>query len=266
MKHWFIALGAPLALAGQPLAAQDEAAQDAMAAMMGAFEVEPLTPEQQARLPLAEAVVRQIVPEGVMSTLSTTTYKDIFEPLREITEPSNPDVFELIGYNGNQLRLTDEQIIEITSIVDPAWKEREALKRVLIERAVQNFMIAMEPAVRKGTSEAYAIHFTARQLEELSAFFSTPTGSAYAAKSLELASNARIASAIIDAMPSAIDELSKTGIAFEREVVRLPKRLTYQALTIEQKRRLLEITGLVDDDLKDGMDSVAADDADSSLE
>ena len=80
-----VAGAAALALAPQPLAAQTEAEaaemEQAMALLGGIFPVEPLTAEQQVRLPQAQRIIDRMIPEGTLGEMMGSTYDALLGPL-----------------------------------------------------------------------------------------------------------------------------------------------------------------------------------------
>lgn len=261
MKHWIIALAAPLVLAGQPVAAQDEAVDDELAKEMAAFaqayKVEPLTAEQEARLPLARSVIDQVIPAGSMNALTSKMLDGLFFPIASMADATGPDLAAFIGYDKSELTLTDGEVAEIAAIVDPAWQERQRVDLTVTQDLVRKFMVKIEPAMREGMSEAYAANFTTDQLNDLKAFFDTPTGTIFARKSLDLASDMRMVRASIERMPEMVQEFSKMDEKMDEAIAAatasLPERRTFETLSPAQKKQLMKITGLSEEDLEIGM-------------
>lgn len=255
MKNWIVALAAPLALVGQPLAAQDTPEDESavMEAIMGAFAAEPLTAEQESRLPLAQKVVAKMLPEGAMAKVMGSMFDGFLGPITKLAEEAGPQLEDHIGYAQDDLELTDEQVTEIAAIVDPQWRERQKREMDTLQRAMGRIMTAMEPAMRQGMSEAYAVHFSVDELTDLDTFFSTATGASFAQKSYQLANDPRILSAAMSEMPEMMEQFTAMEAELEAAVVGLPERRTYQMLTPEQKARILELTGLTGEDLEAGM-------------
>ena len=258
MKKWILALGAPLALSAQPLAAQDEdtSAEDAevMAAMMQAFAVEPLSAEEEARLPLARQVIDKMMPEGAMQKVIDSTFGGMLGPFMELAAEAGPSLADTIGYDESELEVTEEQVKEIASIIDPNWQERQRREMAFVKDAMGEVMAAMEPSMRKGMSEAYAVAFTATELTDLNAFFATPSGSTFAAKSFELANDPRIMSAAMSSMPLMMEQFAAMEEKMKAAMADLPERRTYSALSAQEKARLQELTGLSEEDLVFGME------------
>ena len=262
MKNWILALVAPLALVGQPLAAQDTPEDDAagLEAFMGAFAAEPLTAEQESRLPLAQKVVAKMLPEGAMAKVMGSMFDGFLGPITKLAEAAGPDLEDHIGYTNDDLELSDEQASEIAAIIDPEWKERQKREMDMMQLAMGKIMTAMEPGMRKGMSEAYAVHFSVKELTDLDAFFATETGAAFAQKSYAMANDPRILSAAMAEFPSMMEEFAAMEADMKAAVADLPEKKTFETLTPEQKARILELTGLTEEDLQYGMDAAGAED------
>lgn len=259
MKNWIVALAAPLALLGQPLAAQEPSEDEAVAiaAIASAFAVEPLTAEQASRLPLAQKVVEKMLPEGAMAQVMGSMFDGMLGPFAKLAEAAGPDLEDQIGYASGDLELSDEQAVEIAAIIDPQWKERQKREMDMMQAAMGKIMSAMEPGMRKGMTEAYAVNFSVRELTDLDAFFATETGAAFAQKSYAMANDPRIVSATMAEFPSMMEEFAGMEADMKAASADLPQKKTFETLTPEQKARILELTGLTEEDLQYGMESAS---------
>lgn len=266
MKTWLLAFAAPLALTAQPLAAQEEMSSEdeqALAAMAQMFAAEPLTPEQEARLPLATSLVAKILPEGSMAEIMNSMFDGFLDPLMKLAAEAGPDLTEHIGYSASELELSDEQAAEAAALVDPNWRERQEREFSMLQGMIGRVMTAMEPAMRKGMSEAYAVHFTEPELRDIDAFFSTESGASYARKSFALSSDPRIMGAAMQQMPVMMEQFATIGAEMEAAMADLGEKPTFETLPASRKARLLELTGLSEEELQSGMEAAAAAEAES---
>lgn len=259
MKKWMLALGAPLVLAAQPVSAQEDSAEDAqaMATLMEAFAAEPLTPEEEARLPLAETVVAKMLPPGSMKKVMDSTFGGLMGPFMDMAAAAGPNLVDHIGYEESELEISEEKVEEVAAIVDPNWQERQKREMALMQSAIGEVMEAMEPAMRKGMSEAYAVTFTDAELTDLNAFFSTETGASFASKSYELANDPRVMGAAMSTLPAMMEQFAAMGEQMKVAMADLPARKTFETLSASEKARLVALTGLSEEDLKIGMEVAA---------
>jgi hypothetical protein len=247
-----------LALAPQPLAAQDEgaetvasepdAASDPMAEAMGMlgamFPAEPLTDEQQTRLPQATRIITRMIPEGTLGEMMGGVFDNVMGPMTAALDaPANATVENGIGISPASIGLSEEQAAEIAALLDPAYAERHKREMDVMPAMMRNMMTVMEPTMRKAMSELYAIHFSQKELDDIEAFFLTESGAAYARKSFTMSSDPRIISASMEVMPQmmeAIGDMEKTMAAASAD---LPPKRSFAELTDAQKARIAEMTG-----------------------
>lgn len=250
-----LAASAAAVLAATPVAAQDAAPEeDPMAALAAMFPVEPLTAEQEARLPAARLVVDRMMPPGTMGEIMQSMFGGILDPLMKMgLEPSAGEVAKEVGLDEGTLDLTEEQAREAAAILDPAWSERRQREFAAMKSGMAKAMTAMEPAMRDGMAQAYAVHFTATELADVATFFATPSGASYARKSYTLASDPRIMGAAMQAMPGMMESFAAMAKDMKAATADLPPRRAYDDLSAEQRGRLTALTGLDAKELSEGM-------------
>lgn len=267
MTKWMLALAAPLVLVAQPAAADEnknaeaEKQAEAMAMMAQMFPVEPLTAEQQARLPLASSLIESIMPDGTMQEMMGSMFDGMLGPIMDMAEQAGPTLSNFIGYDETELELDDEAVAEIAAIVDPQWRERQRRTMELTKVMMGQLMTGMEPAMKRGMAEAYAANFTSAELEGISAFFSTEVGASFARKSYRLSSDPRIMHAAMSELPTMLATFGQMGEKLKAEMADLPDKKGFDALDAAERQRILSLTGLTDEDLRTGMQQVAQQDA-----
>ena len=267
-QKW-LAGGAALGLVcAQPVAAAtpkkgDEAA--AMAALSDMFKAEPLTADQQARLPAAKALMMQIMPPGTMAEMYHAMFKRIMDPIMKMAE-SDPatDVAKNLGQDSGKLDLTDEQAKQAAAILDPGAATRNAAMMESIQSAMTKAMASMEPEMREGMAEAYAVNFSSKELADIAAFFATPSGMTYARRSFTLASDPHVLSATMKSMPKMMAELGPMKEQFDKAGADLPQPRDYADLSVQQRTELGKLTGLSQAQIKAGMASAAKKRADKA--
>ncbi|MGG2005340.1 DUF2059 domain-containing protein [Novosphingobium resinovorum] len=91
---------------------------------------------------------------------------------------------DLAGISGvDTEKLGSGTMAQIMEIYDPAFKQRMSATTRTMMTDMMGLMTQFEPDIRDGLASAYAGRFDAKQLQEMNAFFATPTGKAYAADS-----------------------------------------------------------------------------------
>ncbi|WP_338467136.1 DUF2059 domain-containing protein [Novosphingobium sp. ZN18A2] len=266
-----LAMGAAtFMLAAQPTFAAPQTArssadeQMAVAAMADMFKAEPLTAEQQARLPKAERIVGTIMPPGTMQSLMGSMFSRILDPMmKKFAKPGAMEIARQLGRSPGTLDLSPEAAGEIEAILDPAWQQRNALQMSVFKESMGKAMSAMEPDMRVGMAQAYAVNFTDAQLDDILAFFTTPTGLVYARRSYMLASDPHILAASMKGLPKMLDNMKTMQAKVSAATSGLPPRRGYDDLSADQRETLARLTGLTQDQIQRGMERAAGKQADA---
>ena len=246
----------PLAAQAQTGAATEEVSQQRLeeisSMMSNLFVADPLTAEQEARLPAAQAVVGAMMPEGFYGTMMAGIVDKMMRPM--MTMFSSPEIIlsarldldeEAIG------QLTEAEQAEISAMLDPAFDQRvDAIIGVMTEKMGGMFAV-MEDPMREGLSKAYAVRFDDNQLADIAAFFATPTGSVYAKESMALFSDPQVMQASMKALPAMMSGFGNIETAMEESMANLPKEAAYSDLTAAQRQRLAELLGIEPEDLSE---------------
>ena len=216
---------------------------DEFAGMMaGLFQTEPLTEEQNARLPAAQAVVGEMMPDGFYGEMMAGMMDKMLRPM--LTMFSQPE-FVL----GARLTVDAETIealeegeqAELTAMLDPAYEARgDAMVAVLTSR-MGGMFTAMEGPMREGLSKAYAVRFDDAQLADIAAFFATPTGGEYARESMALFADPQVMQASMQALPAMMSGFGDIESAMREAMEALPAERGYGDLTEAQRERMAEL-------------------------
>lgn len=243
-----ISLGAGLLLAGQPLAAQpmeNGEGDEALAAIMGMFKAEPLTPEQEARLPLATEVVERVIPPGSMGEMMGSMFDGMFGELMKLpSKPGASAVAEQMGLGVAEISLEGDEAEEAMAILDPAWQARKEREAAVMPEVLKGMMTAMEPTMRKAMSEIYAVHFDSGELTDINAFFQTESGANFARKSFTIASDPRIMQASMESLPLIMGSIGEMEDKVKAATAGLPAARRFGDLSAAERARLAELTGV----------------------
>jgi Uncharacterized protein conserved in bacteria (DUF2059) len=261
MTKGLLLFGAPLVLALSPatglaqeaddVAASSAAMEQAMGAFAQAFVVEPLTAEQQARLPLAQSVVERIMPPGTLGEMMGSMFDGILGPMGEVMRPHAADVVaQQLGLQGQDLGLDDEQAASAAALFDPAWEERQRREAEAVPLAMGSLMTAMEPTMRTAMAELYAVHFTDAELADIAAFFATTSGATYARQSYTLASDPRLLSAVFSEMPTFVGGMMAMQQQLADATADLPPVRSFADLSSNERKRLADLLGMTVEDLE----------------
>ncbi len=254
----------PLALAvAAPAIAQDAAASpqqnDAMFAEIAKmFAVEPLTAEQQARLPQARSIIEKMIPPGTMGEMMGSLYDGMMAPIIEMAA-SDPrsDVARQLGLRPDALDMTDEQLAEAADILDPVRDERNARLAQVMPGMMRGLMEVMEPSMRKAMTEVYAVHFNARELADIETFFSTETGLSFARKSFTMSADPRIVAGTMEAMPAIMGSFANMEKQMADATADLPPVRGFAQLSGSERARLAALTGMSEAEIEQVMATAA---------
>ena len=261
MKRMFAATGAAMALAlATPLSAETQTSQaeaemaeleEAMGAMSELFKAEPLTQEQEARLPQTERIVALMIPDGAMAEIMGDMIDDIMGPIMTMGgSGAKASVARAIGVTPFEINLDEETAAEIAALFDPAWVERQEAELGALPMMMREVMTLMEPGLRKAMSEAYAVRFTEGELDEIEAFFATETGAKYARESFAMASDPRMMSASMEAMPAMMGIIGDMETRIKESTADLPEPRSYDALSDAERQKVIEATGFTDEEIR----------------
>lgn len=277
IKRALFAAPVSLALiAAAPLAAQDEGAEAVeaveeegaegevdMMAGMGAlfgelFKVEPLTAEQEARLPTATRIAQKVLPDGMMAQMFNTMMGDMLAPLMELgPPPASSTISSGLGIGSYELDLTDEQMAELASLIDPVWEERGKREMAVFPEIMGQMMGTLEPSMRKVMAELYAIKFEQAELAQLETFFNTDVGAKFARESYAMATDPRVLGASFEVMPQMIGAMGGMEAAMAEATADLPAKREFSSLSRKEKARISELTGLTAEEIEERIAAAA---------
>lgn len=262
MRKGLVLLGAAtLAFIAQPALAAapgDPAMDKAMASVTDMFKVEPLTAEQQARLPQAQAVIDKMMPPGTFDEVMGQMFKRVLDPLfSHVGKPNVLDVATKLGVGLDELHPSDAQTVEISRLIDPAAEQRNQAMMAGLENAMHKAMATIEPSMRKGMSEAFAVDFDSKQLGDIQAFFATDSGTAFARKFFTMATDPHVLAASMKALPAFMQSLGGMEKDIAATSTSLPAPRTWDELSATDRARLSQLTGLSQARLKAGMAEAA---------
>jgi len=269
MRKTILAAALLLTLA-QPVSAQAQAEEqpgieqsdadalremEALTAAFGdIFASEPLTPEQEARLPLAEAVVARIFPPGTYARMMDEMMAPMTDSiLGSMAQLPLAQIAAIAGIEQSQIAAMDEaKLGEVMAIVDPVHERRSAIASEVMLEMMGEMAERVEPAYRKGLTRAYAVRFEPADLAEIDRFFRTPVGSRYAAESMLIYADPQVMSAINEIMPAVLEMLPTTMERMQQRMADLPEPREISDLSDEELRQLSDLLGVPAEELRAG--------------
>lgn len=189
----------------------------AFAMLGGIFKTEPLSPEQEARVPLGQAMAGFIMPAGSFATAMNETMQPMMTMIMgTITENPRIRLAEISGVSADELAaLGDAEAQEALDIFDPQFAVRTQRTSDIMVTMIARLLEAVEPSYREAMARALAVRFDAGEMQDLLAFFATPVGGKFAQQSFLVHYDSRMMGvmeamgpAFVTIMPEMLEELT----------------------------------------------------------
>ncbi len=228
--------------------AGEEGGEDAaafIAMMLGMFfSSDPLTEEQTARLPMAEKVAGQLMPDGVLTEATNGLIDGLLEPLLQFApSPAGETLSDGTGISDDDLNLTEFEKNDLARLFDPEFEERNKRMEAMLPELIGTVASSMEPGMRDAMAQVYAVNFDDAELAELNAFFSTATGAKFASKSVPMSADPRMIAGMIQSFPEVLVAVAAMQERVEEATADLPEVRTFADLSDAEKSRVAEATG-----------------------
>jgi hypothetical protein len=126
-----------------------------------------------ARLAVAGKVVAKLVPQGVYLRMMRDAFPQMMDAM----------IARMSGMTAADLGEKDKSgktLEQLAAEKDPAFRERMTILTRVMGEEMGKLMDGLEPRVRVALGKSFARRFTLQQLNDLDAFFATPSGSAFA--------------------------------------------------------------------------------------
>ncbi|MEE4204740.1 MAG: DUF2059 domain-containing protein [Erythrobacter sp.] len=211
---------------GEAMAEFEREMTESFAIFSEVFKVEPLTPEQEARLPLAGEMAIRIMPEGTFAEVMD----DMMAPMMNavmgvITADPRIRLAQVSGVTPEDLTgLDDAAAQEALDIFDPAFTMRTERMTDITMDMMSKLFGALEPSYREAYARAIATRFEEAEMRELLAFFETPVGGKFARESLRVQYDPQMmvvmeqmGPAMVEVMPSLIEGIAGLEAEFASE-------------------------------------------------
>ncbi len=235
----------------EPSAEELEALGDLFGDMFGTAEA--LSAEEEARLPAAMLVVSKLFPEGTYTRMMEDSMGPMMESMMGGMGANGAiSLSALTGLSPLDLtELDSETITQAVALLDPAAEERNAAMTGVIMELTTELMLEIEPSYRAGLARAYATRFTASELTDLAAYFSTPVGGKYAAESFPIFADPQVMASMNELMPSIMQRMPDMMSAMTALEADFPKGRTYSDLSAQEQAKLAQLLGVSKTELAD---------------
>jgi len=203
------------------------------------------------RLAAAEKTIGHIFPSGTYARMMETTMDSTMNMVMDsIGNIPLRDLAAMGGLSKSKLeKLGPGTITEIMKIYDPHYQDRMERMMKSMGTEMGHLMAMFEPGMREGLQRAYAKRFNVQQLEEMNAFFSTPTGKIYAAESLMMFVDPEVVSQMQAFMPKMMKEMPNIVSKLKKTTSDLPPPRKLRDLNKEERKKLADLLGVPEDEL-----------------
>jgi hypothetical protein len=225
--------------------------------------VATLPPIDDATTAAAQKVVDHVFPAGTMQKMMGEQFYKMMQPMMDQLGTVQLAEFGKIASNiadkpaeaakmrAQFAKMDKATLGQLMDIIDPYWKQRQAEMLQAMRKPMADMMAKMEPDMREGYTLFYARHFTVAQLTELDRFFSTPTGSAYAAQSMLVGTDPEVMKKLMASLPKimgSVPDMIK-DLAQAQKDSSLPK-VDYNHLSPEQITKMSKLLGISEAELQ----------------
>lgn len=252
------ASAAALAWTATPaLAKDDEPTSEEMAQVAemfgGLFTAAPLTAEQEARLPKAEALMAMMMPEGFYAELMSEMMSTTLEPMMTMISGEGGANL-LLGARLNlepeqYAGLSGEEKVEVATLLDPGFAARGRVMQDFMSNIMVDVANDIEPGFRAGMAKAYAVRFDDGQLDDLAEFFATPTGQIFATENMKLMADPQVMSATMEAMPQMMQRFGSLETEMKAAMESVPAERSVDELDAAEQARLAALLGVSEAEL-----------------
>lgn len=212
---------------------------------------EPVAATDPARLAAAKQTVDYVFPLGTYGRIMNGTMDKMMDSIMD--SMMQMPLKDLAGISGvDTEKLGSGTMAQIMEIYDPAFKQRMSATTRTMMTDMMGLMTQFEPDIRDGLASAYAGRFDAKQLQEMNAFFATPTGKAYAADSYIIMMSPEVMNRMQALMPRLMKEMPAIIDKVKASTADLPAPRKYADLKSAEKDKLAGLLGISRKELDEG--------------
>jgi hypothetical protein len=144
--------------------------------------------QSAAQQSLARAVVEQVWPLGTYRRMMTGSLSKMVDGMMDsMIDMPAADIARAVDPSGKAAEAAgSDSIGQIAAKADPHFRERTKITMNVMMAEMTPILERLEPRVRQSLVTIYARSFSVQELTDMQAFFATPSGKAYAEKSMLL--------------------------------------------------------------------------------
>ncbi|MBO9712430.1 DUF2059 domain-containing protein [Sphingomonas sp.] len=206
-----------------------------------------------AKLAVARQIAVKVFPLGSYKRMFGDGFGKMMDGMADsFAEMPISTLSQIAGLSQDDVKdLGDAKIGEAMSIYDPHWRDRMKLGTSSVFKLVAELMGEFEPRIQEALARAYAHNFTLDQLNELLAFFNTPTGALYADRSMLMFMDPEVMKESQALVPELMKKMPEIMKDVQEEQASLPPPRRIQDLSPEDRKKLAGLLGVKVENLDD---------------
>ena len=174
-----------------------------------------------AKQKLAETMAGKIIPPGSYEKMMKDMSMQMADTIIAQTLGMDASTFTM-AKEGETSPAEGKTVGELAAEADPDFKERmDIMMRVTFDE-MGKLMSSMEPAARGALANVYARKYTTKQLTDMNGFFSTPSGTAFAADFMSTFTDKEMMTAMMGQMPKVLEAMPEIMKKVEAATAHLP--------------------------------------------
>ncbi|WP_447727228.1 DUF2059 domain-containing protein [Sphingomonas koreensis] len=178
----------------------------------------PAAAPDPARIAAAEKAVTALVPEGIYMKMMRDQFPHMMDAMMAQMMGMTPTEFGVPADGAGDGRTMGAVMAD----ADPHFQERMKIMSRVMGEEMGALFSKIEPGVRTGLSRAFARKFTTQQLNEMNAFFATPTGSVFASEYLSTFMDPEVIREMMTAAPEMMKAMPAIMAKVEKATAHLP--------------------------------------------
>lgn len=206
----------------------------------------PTADVDPARLAVATRIIDTMLPDG--------TYRKIMTPVFDAMTGQMMDsmmsvpvrgLARSMGFDDTRInQLGPGSLKDVMAVLDPAFQERTNITMKIMMGGMVDVLSDMEPELRTVFARVYARNFDLKQLNDIEAFFATPTGRVYATRAMTVAGDPEVLGQSKAMMPKMLEQFPVLMKKADAATAHLPKRRNPEDLSAAEKKRVAELLGI----------------------
>lgn len=138
------------------------------------------------RLALARTSVQTMWPDGAYATMMSSFIGNIFNGVMQMKKSDLASLGSKAARGNAGAGASNQTIHDQAAAKDPYFDQRMAAMRGIINEEISKMSAVIDPRMREGLARSMARRLDERQLTDINAFFTTPSGHALATQYMQL--------------------------------------------------------------------------------